>query len=174
MKKKLVWSETIIQGGAPLATPLPHPPMVNGPFQRVVLPGDPFTGHAPMRETFYADAKVIAYRLPRTRRTDAKPEKVTIAGGPSTGRACRMASSRRRCSFRSRRPTHRRGSGPGDYAQPVTILAASLWRSPRVPAASFDTTPQAHLEASGRRRHVQGRGPESRHGRRSIQNTSTR
>ena len=46
--KKLVWSETLVEGGAPLTTPLAHPPTVNGPFQQVALPGDPFSGHEPM------------------------------------------------------------------------------------------------------------------------------
>lgn len=36
--KKLVWSETCLEGGAPLTYPLPQPPSVTGPFQSLPAP----------------------------------------------------------------------------------------------------------------------------------------
>jgi hypothetical protein len=71
--KKLVWSETRVEGGQPFSGSLPAPPGVSGPFQNVPRPNAP-------QEVFYADSAVIAYREPR----DDRPlvaAKVTATGG---------------------------------------------------------------------------------------------
>ena len=65
--KKVVWSETAVEGGPPFSGALPHPPNVTGPFQN--LPIVDFlalmSGQAPTAApTFYADLAVIAYRAP--------------------------------------------------------------------------------------------------------------
>jgi len=58
--KKYVWSETLVEGGKPFAGQLAHPPMVTGPFQNIALgSGDPGSHFQ-----FYADAAVVAFRLP--------------------------------------------------------------------------------------------------------------
>lgn len=54
--KKLVWSETIVQGDKPFAGKLPMPPNKNGKFQDNTA-GNQFP-------TFYNDVAVVAYRLP--------------------------------------------------------------------------------------------------------------
>ena len=51
--KKLVWSRTAIEGGAPFHGVLPRPPANPGPFQNIAR------GNAP---SFYRDSIVIAYR----------------------------------------------------------------------------------------------------------------
>jgi len=63
--KKVVWSETRIEGGKPFNGILLHPPQVSGPFQNIplfdflaLISGQPPTGGP----TFYADTAVIAYR----------------------------------------------------------------------------------------------------------------
>jgi hypothetical protein len=64
--KKLVWSETRIEGGKPFADKLPKPPSVTGPFQNLLMrEAFSLTGQqeAPQPE-FYADAAVVAYRIP--------------------------------------------------------------------------------------------------------------
>jgi hypothetical protein len=55
--KKLVWSSTGVEGGAPFHARLPQPPANPGPFQNIpkAVPG---VGN------FYRDALVIAYRAP--------------------------------------------------------------------------------------------------------------
>jgi hypothetical protein len=65
--KKVVWSETRIEGGKPFTGVLPHPPTVTGPLQNIpifdflALIG----GQAPAAPpSFYADTAVIAYRAP--------------------------------------------------------------------------------------------------------------
>ncbi len=54
--KKLVWSETPVEGGRPFTGSLPHPPSITGPFQNI--PG----GEMRPRPEYYADAAVVAYR----------------------------------------------------------------------------------------------------------------
>jgi hypothetical protein len=65
--KKIVWSETRIEGGKPFTGALPHPPAVSGPIQNIpifdflaMISGQPPTGGP----SFYADTAVIAYRAP--------------------------------------------------------------------------------------------------------------
>jgi hypothetical protein len=63
--KKIVWSETIIQGGKPFTGLLPQPPTVSGPFQN--KPRSEFLNFNRAEEkpavVYYADSAVIAYRV---------------------------------------------------------------------------------------------------------------
>ena len=66
---KLVWSETHIEGGHPLASALPKPPDVSGPFQNIPIFDllAVLSKQAPAQSPkFYADAAVVALRLPNT------------------------------------------------------------------------------------------------------------
>ncbi len=88
--KKIVWSETLVQGPAKFSSVLPHPPTNNGRFQDMAmavellnpppkgLPGAKPEPPAPPPQpspTYYADTRVIAYRLPESevRMADAHP-----------------------------------------------------------------------------------------------------
>ncbi|RZT08242.1 Glycosyl hydrolases family 2, sugar binding domain [Duganella sp. CF402] len=76
--KKYVWSETRVDGPRRFTGKIQVPPSVSGPFQNVPFhsgfaklpppdgsPGaKPYSKAAPPMPTFYADAAVIAYRLP--------------------------------------------------------------------------------------------------------------
>src|SRR5262249_31119333 len=60
--KKLVWSETNIEGPKTFSDKLPQPPTNNGPI-RNLIPGNPRPGATPPRDpTYYGDSAVIAYR----------------------------------------------------------------------------------------------------------------
>ncbi|MDB5672706.1 MAG: hypothetical protein JWO25_3665, partial [Alphaproteobacteria bacterium] len=65
--KKLVWSETEVEGGRRLSAPLPRPPSVTGPFQDVPMPPsieEMMAGGAakgPPKPIHYADAAVLAW-----------------------------------------------------------------------------------------------------------------
>ncbi|HCB77130.1 MAG TPA: hypothetical protein DEP91_13350 [Sphingomonas bacterium] len=64
--KKLVWSETVIEGGHPFAGKLPRPPQVTGPYQAMPLVEDATFGppvEKPAPPTYYADTAVVAYRI---------------------------------------------------------------------------------------------------------------
>ncbi|HMJ22391.1 MAG TPA: glycosyl hydrolase, partial [Terriglobales bacterium] len=77
--KKVVWSESPVQGPKRFAGVLPHPPTINGRFQNIPVPPDfdfptdnslpgakpePKLPPAPPDPTYYADTAVIAYRVP--------------------------------------------------------------------------------------------------------------
>lgn len=67
--KKVVWSETRVEGGKPFTGALGHPPTVTGPIQNVpifdflAMIGGQVPSTPP---TFYADSAVIAYRAPES------------------------------------------------------------------------------------------------------------
>lgn len=83
--KKYVWSETRVDGGRPLASPLPMPPSATGPYQNLPFVrrrsgGD---GQAqPQPPEYYTDAAVVAYRAPESDRPmiEMRP-KVSSSGG---------------------------------------------------------------------------------------------
>jgi hypothetical protein len=96
--KKIVWSETLVEGPKRFSGVLAHPPTVNGKFQNMGmppeinfptptdLPGAKPTPPSPPPKpdpTFYADSKVIAYRTPEgeVRMADVHPKVTTSVPG---------------------------------------------------------------------------------------------
>jgi hypothetical protein len=82
--KKLVWSETAIEGGRRFTGRLASPPTTTGLFQDIPL-RDPFTpgSEAVTKPTFYADVAVIGYRAPRAEvPPDALKPTITSSSGP--------------------------------------------------------------------------------------------
>jgi len=77
--KKFVWSEIQIEGGKRFNGTLPKPPAVTGTFQNIEDRSDEGTAKAP---EYYADAAVVAFRIPENEIPIAnlKP-KVTSSGG---------------------------------------------------------------------------------------------
>jgi hypothetical protein len=78
--KKIVWSETYVEGPKKFSAVLAHPPIVNGKFQNMGMPPElnvpaptdlpgakPTPPQPPSKPDllFYADSKVVAYRLPQ-------------------------------------------------------------------------------------------------------------
>ena len=63
--KKIVWSEIRIEGGKPYSGILPKPPVTTGAFQNISIAGRTVINgeRVPLPE-FYADAAVVAYRVP--------------------------------------------------------------------------------------------------------------
>ena len=61
--KKYVWSETIVDGGKPFTGKLTHPPSNTGAFQNMGV-REEFGPPAASPPQFYADAAVVAFRLP--------------------------------------------------------------------------------------------------------------
>ncbi|MBO0951913.1 glycosyl hydrolase [Fibrella forsythiae] len=84
--KKYVWSETQVTGGKAFAGTLPPPPTTTGTFQNVAMGASMMsseTGKA--LPTYYADAAVVAYRLPTTEQSlTALNPKITSSGGTFT------------------------------------------------------------------------------------------
>lgn len=81
--KKYVWTETRMAGGQAFTGKLPQPRPVAGKFQNVPLPAEGgLTGPTGEVPDYYADAAVIAYRLPAADKlmTSLNP-KLTSSGG---------------------------------------------------------------------------------------------
>jgi hypothetical protein len=83
--KKFVWTETRVEGGKPFSGKLAHPPTEIGPFQNLKVEGAVKTGReaeVKLPEPWYADAAVVAFRLPENDQSmaDLQP-KVTSSGG---------------------------------------------------------------------------------------------
>jgi hypothetical protein len=83
--KKVVWSETRIEGGKPFTGRLPQPPDVSGTFQNydVRSEADELEREktAPLPR-FYADSAVVAYRAPAADKTQAEMRsRITSSGG---------------------------------------------------------------------------------------------
>ena len=80
--KKYVWTETRVTGGQPFAGKLPQPAATTGKFQNVALSADAFGGPVSDVPGYYADAAVIAYRLPAAEKPVASLNpKITASGG---------------------------------------------------------------------------------------------
>ncbi|AUD07274.1 glycosyl hydrolase [Spirosoma pollinicola] len=80
--KKYVWSETRLKGGQPFSGKLSQPPATTGKFQNVALAPDVLSNSSGEQSSYYADAAVIAYRLPTTEKPVASLNpKITSSGG---------------------------------------------------------------------------------------------
>ncbi|MBD2756736.1 glycosyl hydrolase [Spirosoma validum] len=81
--KKYVWTETRVLGGKPFSGKLPQPPNTTGKFQNVALAPDMLSNPTGAQSPgYYADAAVIAYRLPATEKSVASLNpKITSSGG---------------------------------------------------------------------------------------------
>ena len=77
--KKFVWSETRVDAGHPLTGILPKPPTTTGTFQNIAVRRSKDEVALP---EYYADASVVAYRIPEKDilMAELKP-KVTSSGG---------------------------------------------------------------------------------------------
>jgi hypothetical protein len=80
--KKYVWSETVVEGGNPFTGKLTHPPGNTGAFQSMGIRDQGGMGREPKAPPeYYADAAVIAFRLPESASADeAAQPKITSSG----------------------------------------------------------------------------------------------
>jgi len=79
--KKLVWSETRVEGGRPFTGALAKPPSTTGGFQNIPRPGQPTMYNGAPAE-YYADSQVVAFRAPENELALGELEpKVTSSGG---------------------------------------------------------------------------------------------
>jgi len=119
--KKLVWSDTVLQGPRHVSVMLPHPPTNNGPIRNLQR-----GGNASADPTFYGDDAVIAYRTPADERDVAalRPT-VTTNAGAVDGAA--LLDDDLNTSLTVRPPP---GGGPAwiqlTFAEPITVRALSL------------------------------------------------
>ncbi|SKQ79908.1 glycosyl hydrolase [Mycobacteroides abscessus] len=146
--KKLVWSETEVVGGGRIRIVLPQPPSVAGPFgtvpaeEAVTIAGEKLTE----LPDFYADSRVIAYRVPAGEPTLPLPT-VTTASGPID--AAPLFDGRLEPAVHLPQPTH---EAPVwlrfDYAQPVTVRSVTAALAPVAPPVTGATPIPARIEVS--------------------------
>jgi hypothetical protein len=87
--KKMVWSATRVEGGKRFEGRLAHPPEVDGIFQNFeATPRRAADGTVVTPPRFYADAEVVAYKIPEGDETQAELNpQVTSSGGTVNGAA---------------------------------------------------------------------------------------
>jgi hypothetical protein len=79
--KKLVWSKTLVEGGRHFVGQLMLPPTVTGPFQDVGFVRREASAITVKEPEFYADARVVAYRLPSNQSAQVNCT-ITSSAGP--------------------------------------------------------------------------------------------
>ncbi len=81
--KKMVWSATRVEGGQEFAGTLPNPPQVDGTFQDFSVSGRRSAdGRIAKLPEFYADAAVVAYKIPQGDKTQMEMNpQITSSGG---------------------------------------------------------------------------------------------
>ena len=145
--KKVVWSETIIDGGARHTGVLTAPPTTTGPFQGLsggnelaITPGE----HA-APASYYADIAVLAYPL-REAAVLPAPRAVSVNGAPVDGAIFGDGNLNSGVDV----PANR-GNEPGvvlfEYAQPQTVSAATVFVS-NIPSISVLGARAVSIEAS--------------------------
>ncbi|MCE7064966.1 glycosyl hydrolase [Dyadobacter sp. CY326] len=83
--KKYVWTETPVKGGQAFSGKLPQPSSVTGSFQNIPVGASTLGGPSGPLPTYYADAAVIAYKLPASEKSlTALNPKITSSGGAFT------------------------------------------------------------------------------------------
>jgi hypothetical protein len=78
--KKYVWSETAVDGGKPFTGKLAHPPSTTGAFQNMGVREEFGRPPAAPPPQFYADAAVVAWRIPAGDAENAAEAKITSSG----------------------------------------------------------------------------------------------
>jgi len=130
--KKLVWSETNLQGPQSFAGKLQQPPSNNGPIRNLIT-GAPRPGSTtPPDPTYYGDSTVIAFRTPSDESDMAqlRPQATTKAG---TIDATPLYDDDLNSALTIPAPT----DGPAwvqyEFAQPFTARAISIAGRPGIP-----------------------------------------
>ena len=82
--KKMVWSPTRVDGGKPFAGTLKHPPEESGTFQNLSIPGRRSPdGKVVTPPEYYADAAVVAYRIPEGDKSQLDLNPIVASSGAS-------------------------------------------------------------------------------------------
>jgi hypothetical protein len=125
--KKVVWVETDVAGGKPVAGRLAAPPSVSGPFQSLAKPslGAALTGDKePATPTFYRDIAVLAYPAAPT---SPPPVPVVRSDSGKTLNGAALADGDLQTTLELNRPASGRISLIFDYGQSQTMRSANMF-----------------------------------------------
>ena len=131
--KKMVWSATRVEGGKPFAGALKHPPEESGTFQNLSIPGRRTPdGKVVTPPEYYADAAVVAYRIPEGDKSQEEMHP-QVASGAATATAGSPNAAALSDGDVSTVALDLPASKPGneawvrfDYGRPETIQAVTL------------------------------------------------
>jgi hypothetical protein len=141
--KKMVWSATRVEGGRPFSGSLSHPPQVDGTFQNLSVPGRRSPdGKITVPPEFYADAAVIAYKIPDGDKSQAELDPHVTSSSEAVNVAA--LSDGDVSTVAVELPAEAKGNEPWvqfDYGHPQTIQAVTL--------ASLDDTISVFEHANG-------------------------
>lgn len=145
--KKYVWSETLVDGGRPFRGKLAPPPRNAGVYQDAGRVGGlgPVPGAGP---GFYADAMVVAYRMPIAERGDLRPAAIMSSSGPldisqlTDGRVAEALTVTGEAGAKAAWVTL-------SYPRAITVRGVSLGLSGRA-ASESDNKPVIEISDDGR------------------------
>ncbi len=119
--KKLVWSDTILEGPRRVSVMLPHPPTNNGPIRNLRR-----GGNASADPTFYGDDAVIAFRTPADER-DVAALRPTVTTNAGTVDGSALLDDDLNTALTVQPPA---GGAPAwidlTFAEPITVRALSI------------------------------------------------
>ena len=126
--KKLVWSETQVDGGRPFTGALPKPPSTTGPFQNI--PRREFisiAGQTPAPPPeYYADSAVIAYRVPESDVPVARLQPTVTSSGGQLDLAMLTDGDLAKAAALPMAPTGEKAWIQFEFAKPQTVHALTL------------------------------------------------
>ncbi|HKT76468.1 MAG TPA: glycosyl hydrolase [Sphingobium sp.] len=146
--KKLVWTQTDVQGGQRVRGALPQPSAIAGAFQTARFHDPMAIGEAPAKPRFYADALVLAYPV----KAASLPRPVIAQGDGKPVDQAKLGDDDLESVVAVDKGTaDRPGSLLLDYGRPVTVRSASLFiPRARPPFRDPDYLPTLEVEtASG-------------------------
>jgi hypothetical protein len=123
--KKLVWSETEIEGGSRYQGTLSAPPGVTGPFQDMPMGESQLGNHENEPPAHYGDARVLAFPLPAEARALPLP-KAVLSDGKSVDAAILTDGSYRTAIEVPRGTEEAAGYLAIDYGAAQTVRSASV------------------------------------------------
>jgi len=126
--KKFVWTETRVEGGKPLSGKLAQPPSETGPFQNITGSGNAQGAETPSKYgPWYADAAVVAFRLPDAAKSLAELQpKITSSGG-SFALAALTDGDYAKTTLLPAAPTGEKAWIQFEFAAPQTVYGMSLF-----------------------------------------------
>jgi alpha-L-rhamnosidase len=144
--KKVVWSETALEGGQAFSGPLPKPPDGSGPYQSSPFIDD-LAAEGVKAPHYYADSVVLAYRIPQA---ELAAQAAMVSASSGTIDAALLSDGD--LAHAAPLPIAPLGQTAWiqfAYANPQTVRAVTFARSDRAPLQQFmGGPPGPELQAS--------------------------
>jgi len=146
--KKVVWSETVIEGGQPYQGTLAQPPASSGPFQSAPFVDD-MASSASAAPSYYADTVVLAYRIPQAEIAAQSQQAIVTTSGGDIDAALLADGDLSHSIALPIPPAGQSAWIQFAYPAPQTVRAVTFARSDRAPLQQFmGGPPGPELQAS--------------------------